>query len=213
MGAQSWPLDHQGSPFSLYFLFLFFCLHSPSPHSPALSLPIPLSLSLVSPSMVSLPLPSLFPSLSLPVRVCLPLSITHFLSLSLHFPLCFSISAITLLFLIFCSFPLSLTLPPRVSHLSRNQILLPWAWAREPQPWPFSLHPFPHPETKGPKSGNSVPGGHKQGTLGGGMGQILGLPLQQLRLAALHLLKGDPTQCGPICPERGLKGLAHLQGK
>lgn len=127
LGAQSWPLDHQGSPFSLYFLFLFFCLHSPSPHSPALSLPIPFSLSLVSPSMVSLPLPSLFPSLSL--------SPSPSLSPSLHHPFSLSLTALSSLSLHICHHPpvFNLLLFPSVSDSTS------WCLPLVKEPDPSSL--------------------------------------------------------------------------
>lgn len=74
------------------------------------------------------------------------LSLTALSSLSLH--LCHHPPVF-----IFCSFPLSLTFPLGVSHLPKNQILLPWDWAREPQPQSFSLHPFPHLGPRAPGMG------------------------------------------------------------
>ena len=212
--TESYPLDQQGSCFSLYFYFSFPASTLPD-HSPTLRLPTPSSLSLclsiygLTPFAISLlvslclslsPSPCLFPSLSV---THFSLSLTALSSLSLH--LCHHPPVF-----IFCSFPL--TFPLGVSHLPKNQILLPWAWAREPLPRSFSLHPFPHLGTKGPRNGNSVPGGHKQGSPGGGTGQILGLPLQPLRLAALHLLKGDPTLWTHL-PRMGPQMPGHLQGK
>lgn len=151
--------------------------------------------------MVSLPLPSLFPSLSVSLSPspCLSPSLRHPFSL---------LTALSSLSLHLCHHP-PVLLFPSVSDSP------PWCLplVKEPDPSSlglsqrtpalvFSLHPFPHLGTKGPKSGNSVPGGHKQGTSGGGRARSWAFHCSSSGWQLSTCSKGIPLSVEPSAQNR-----------
>lgn len=166
----------------LYFLFLLFCLHPPTPRPPPIYPFLPLLLCLSSTDGLTPLAISLSFLLHLSPSLCLSLSVTHFLSLPAVSPLSLHFSHLPPVF-ISRSFPLSLTLSLMVSlTCPRSRPFLPGPGPENPSLGP-SLPSPSSPGGQGSPKRELGPRWPREGRVGwegcgGGTGQVLGRPLQ-----------------------------------